>query len=676
MTGREPGSATDAGQRGLEPDWAGWYPGRWRTELAELDATGWNYRLGVDAGLVRVDIDWPIPPGLPGSAPAERSGRPADPAQVDEASPAGDAGSQVCRIQVVFPHEYPFFPPEVRDHDDRLGLRRHRGPLGVLCLLEPEDWNSDLTVAALLTRQLPQILAGGLSPDAPPAGVEVQAPEPVGLRLGHATADIALIMADARPPTDVTEGALLARFYVQMSRHIGPGIVEAIYAPGYEHPGPRPAHEHGYPLLVPGRWARDAAFDPNASPEQTWTRLESRLHPVELIHEGPADATHDDGTAGADGAGADGAGADGAGVDGAGADAADAEGVRNASEDLEVLCLLVPSEQGYREPGEGWVALLRANLEPSPKYHYLQVQAMGADLDGGRTRFVRDLRGAHVVVVGIGALGGHVATDLARAGIGRLDLVDGDVVDIQTACRQFAPTAAAGRTKVETLGGHLRSQRPGVEVRAFHRHLGRVSRRDALDATERDRLEEALRTADLVIDATAAPAVTRYLAALRQAEGKALLHVSGTAGGWGGCVYLYRPGGGCWACLQHHRADNAVPIPTADPDGMVNTGCADSTFTGTNADLATIAHHGSRVALDLLDGGDGLAGGSPSVLDVAHLRDRHGRPQPVRWDTRPLPVHPACPLHVTVALEPTNPPNEATTSVPGGADSHRARDGS
>lgn len=71
-------------------------------------------------------------------------------------------------------------------------------------------------------------------------------------------------------------------------------------------------------------------------------------------------------------------------------------------------------------------------------------------------------------------------------------------------------------------------------------------------------------------------------------------------------------------------------------------GCATPTFTGTGADLDTIASHATRTAIAHLTG-DQLPGGS--VLYVATLRDPSGRPVPVSWRTRPIRRHRDCPMH-------------------------------
>ena len=145
-------------------------------------------------------------------------------------------------------------------------------------------------------------------------------------------------------------------------------------------------------------------------------------------------------------------------------------------------------------------------------------------------------------------------------------------------------------------------------------------------------LAHLIQHADLVIDTAADAAVTRYLAGLCWASSRPFLHASATAGAHGGIVALIRPGAaGCWWCLLHHRRDQTFPFPpAADPvDGaVVPAGCTEPTFTGTGADLATIAAHAARTAIAHLSRDPTPTG---SVLYVAALRDHHGRPRPVSW---------------------------------------------
>src|SRR5262245_61456497 len=73
---------------------------------------------------------------------------------------------------------------------------------------------------------------------------------------------------------------------------------------------------------------------------------------------------------------------------------------------------------------------------------------------GGQER----LRSARVLLVGCGALGGHAAEHLARAGVGLLRLVDRDVVELTNLHRQTGFTesdAREGVPKARALAAHL-----------------------------------------------------------------------------------------------------------------------------------------------------------------------------------------------------------------------------
>ena len=53
---------------------------------------------------------------------------------------------------------------------------------------------------------------------------------------------------------------------------------------------------------------------------------------------------------------------------------------------------------------------------------------------------VQALGRAKVLVFGVGGVGGYVCDALARAGVGRIDVVDKDVVDITNINRQIIAT--------------------------------------------------------------------------------------------------------------------------------------------------------------------------------------------------------------------------------------------
>jgi molybdopterin/thiamine biosynthesis adenylyltransferase/rhodanese-related sulfurtransferase len=82
------------------------------------------------------------------------------------------------------------------------------------------------------------------------------------------------------------------------------------------------------------------------------------------------------------------------------------------------------------------------------------------------------LLAASVLVVGAGGLGSPAALYLAAAGIGRLGIVDDDLVDESNLQRQVLhSTAALGEPKVESAERRVRELNPDVEVVAYRERL-------------------------------------------------------------------------------------------------------------------------------------------------------------------------------------------------------------
>ncbi len=111
----------------------------------------------------------------------------------------------------------------------------------------------------------------------------------------------------------------------------------------------------------------------------------------------------------------------------------------------------------------------------------------------------RRLKDARVLMVGAGGLGSPIGLYLAAAGVGRLGIVEFDVVDETNLQRQILHgTKDVGRKKVDSARDRIRDVNPHVEVVA---HETRLTSENALDI---------VREYDLVVDGTDNFA-TRYL---------------------------------------------------------------------------------------------------------------------------------------------------------------------
>ena len=130
------------------------------------------------------------------------------------------------------------------------------------------------------------------------------------------------------------------------------------------------------------------------------------------------------------------------------------------------------------------------------------------------------LAAAHVGIVGIGGVGSWAVEALARSGVGRLTLIDGDDVCLSNTNRQLhALEGEYGRAKVDVMAARARAINPAIGIDALARFLTTTN------------LDELLaRDYDLVLDCCDAFRVKVEMIAWCRRR-KIPLIVSGSAGG-------------------------------------------------------------------------------------------------------------------------------------------------
>ena len=78
---------------------------------------------------------------------------------------------------------------------------------------------------------------------------------------------------------------------------------------------------------------------------------------------------------------------------------------------------------------------------------------------------IERLKNRRVAVFGIGGVGGHCAEALCRCGVGAIDVIDGDVVDVTNINRQIIAThRTIGQNKVDAMRERLLEINPNVEA--------------------------------------------------------------------------------------------------------------------------------------------------------------------------------------------------------------------
>lgn len=79
---------------------------------------------------------------------------------------------------------------------------------------------------------------------------------------------------------------------------------------------------------------------------------------------------------------------------------------------------------------------------------------------------------AHVLIAGAGGVGGSCIEALGRAGVGKLTIIDFDVVDPSNTNRQVvALNSTIGKPKVEVIAERLRDINPSVQLRLIRQRL-------------------------------------------------------------------------------------------------------------------------------------------------------------------------------------------------------------
>jgi molybdopterin-synthase adenylyltransferase len=213
--------------------------------------------------------------------------------------------------------------------------------------------------------------------------------------------------------------------------------------------------------------------------------------------------------------------------------------------------------------------------------------------EGIGERGQESLLSGRAVVIGCGALGAVQIETLARAGVGRLTLVDRDVIEPSNLHRQILYTeedAAAGLPKAVAAERRVRAINSDVEVEGV------------VDDVRPSTVERLIEGADVVLDATD-NFETRFL--LNDACAKAgIPWVYGAVVGGAGLTMTIRPG--ATPCLRCVFEEMPAPgsAPTCDTAGVVLPA------------VAVVASVQAAEALKLLMGREDLLHGGLMQLDV------------------------------------------------------------
>lgn len=200
-----------------------------------------------------------------------------------------------------------------------------------------------------------------------------------------------------------------------------------------------------------------------------------------------------------------------------------------------------------------WRALrwLRARANPPPEAEPEPAPQPGSFSSAELERYARHivlreiggpgqkrLRQGRVFVVGAGGLGAPALQYLAAAGVGKIGVIDDDVVDLSNLQRQVIHNdSTIGLPKVTSAAIAMRALNPHIEVIPYNRRF------------TPDAAAELLAGYDLVLDGTDNFATRLAVNAACVAAGKPL--ISGALSQWEGQISIFDPASGtpCYQCI-------------------------------------------------------------------------------------------------------------------------------
>ena len=226
------------------------------------------------------------------------------------------------------------------------------------------------------------------------------------------------------------------------------------------------------------------------------------------------------------------------------------------------------------------------------------------------------LKNAKVLCIGTGGLGAPLGVYLAAAGVGRIGLVDFDVVDNSNLQRQILfGTKDVGRPKIAAAADRLRDLNPDIQIDTFET---RLTSENAL---------ELFKDYDIIVDGTD-NFPTRYLVN----DACVLLgkpNVYGSIFRFEGQATIFAyPGGPCYRCLY----------PEPPPPGLVPS-CAEGGVLGVLPGIVGFIEAAETLKL-ILGAGDSLVG-RLLLFDALEMKFRELK-------LRKNPACPACGEHRTM----------------------------
>ncbi|MEP0418067.1 MAG: ThiF family adenylyltransferase [Ekhidna sp.] len=206
-----------------------------------------------------------------------------------------------------------------------------------------------------------------------------------------------------------------------------------------------------------------------------------------------------------------------------------------------------------------------------------------------------ELQNKSVLLVGCGSVGSHIALNLAKMGIGKLDLVDKDILKLENIQRFAIGFEYSLKPKVMALREYLDKNHLNTLVAAHENTIESFLDTEGADLTSHD----------LIISATGDPAINMYLNQECRKKEVPLIVAWNEPYSIGGHAQLsISPQKGCYKCLDrdHYNIASFAAKDQSKPFYKKHLGCGE-VYTPYNAlDSSCTSEIASRMAVSFLSG--------------------------------------------------------------------------
>ena len=108
---------------------------------------------------------------------------------------------------------------------------------------------------------------------------------------------------------------------------------------------------------------------------------------------------------------------------------------------------------------------------------------------------IDNLKKKHVLVVGLGGVGAYAAEMICRAGVGKMTIIDGDVVETSNRNRQLpALISNEGKPKAEIMASRFFDINPALDLKVMHEFVRDDRTKEILEMDNYDYVVDAIDT--------------------------------------------------------------------------------------------------------------------------------------------------------------------------------------